>query len=139
VRETNATNATQESEAERSARQTEGIPVQIRHENTDQVGRRLVFHMRERFSESGLFRLSDKEEVKLILQVKSRNEFPDRPGLCSVYAMTWTFSYGGDVLSNYLESQAGIASMKRLEGTAEEFVARTYDIYSEYSYLFQED
>jgi len=135
----NATNRTEGTRADRAAEQKGNVPVRIVHENTDQVGRRLVFHMRERFSESGIFRLSDGEEVKLILQVKTRNEFPDRPGMSSIYSVTWTFSYGGDVLSNYLESRTGIAISNRLGETAEEFVAQTYEIYSRYSYLFQEE
>lgn len=139
ARQDNATSETQQRVTERTSPDTKETPVQIRHDNTDQVGRRLVFHMRERFNQSGLFRLSDREEEKIILHVKSQTEFPDRPGMSSIYAITWTFSYGGDVLSNYLQSRTGIAGTEGLESLAEEFVARTYEISNRYSYLFEEE
>ena len=139
ARQDTAANQTEERLAEKTPRDTEGVPVQIRHENTDRVGRRLVFHIRERFSRSSLFRLSDKEEKKIILYVKSQKEFPGRPGVSSIYAATWAFSYGGDVLSNYLQSETGIAGTESLGDAAEEFVARTYEVYSRYSYLFEQE
>jgi hypothetical protein len=139
ARQDNASEQAKEGPAVQARSEDKSVPVQIRHENTDRVGRRLVFHMRERFSQSNLFRLTDKEEKKLILYVKTRKEFPGRPGISSVYAATWAFSYGGDVLSNYLRNKAGIAGAESLGALAEELVARTYEVYTRYSYLFQED
>ena len=139
ARQDNATNETGERLSDRTSRESGRTPIQIRHENTDRVGRRLVFHMRERFNESGLFRLSDRDEEKIILHVKTRTEFPDRPGIGSIYAVTWTFSYGGDVLSNYLQSRTGIAGAEALKGLAEELAAQTHGISSRYSYLFKQD
>ncbi|MCF8029931.1 MAG: hypothetical protein K9K39_03465 [Desulfohalobiaceae bacterium] len=139
ARQDNASNKTEEDLLGKAIQRTKAVPVQIKHDSTDQAGRRLIFHIRERFSESGLFRLSDKEEQKIVIHMESRREFPDRPGISSIYAATWTFSYGEDVLSNYLESRTGIAGMESLGATAEEFVARTYEIYSRYSYLFEEE
>lgn len=139
VRQDNATNQTRERLADRSSKESVRTPIQIRHENTDRVGRRLVFHMRERFNESGLFRLSDKEEEKIVLHVTTRTEFPDRPGISSIYAITWTFSYGGDVLSNYLQSRTGIAGAEALKSLAEELAAQTHEISARYSYLLEED
>ena len=139
ARQDNASNQTLERLAVRTAKESGRTPIQIRHENTDRVGRRLVFHMRERFNESGLFRLSDREEEKIVLHVKTRTEFPDRPGISSIYALTWTFSYGGDVLSNYLRSRTGIAGSEALKSLAEELAAQTQEISTRYSYLFEED
>ena len=138
ARQDNASNKTEDLLG-KAIQRSKAIPVQIKHDSTDQAGRRLIFHIRERFSESGLFRLSDKEEQKIVIHMETRMEFPDRPGISSIYAVTWTFSYGEDVLSNYLESRTGIAGMESLGATAEEFVARTYEIYSRYSYLFEEE
>lgn len=138
ARQDNASNKTEDFPG-KTIQRTKAIPVQIKHDSTDQAGRRLIFHIRERFSESGLFRLSDKEEQKIVIHIESRMEFPDRPGISSIYAATWTFSYGEEVLSNYLESSTGIAGMESLGATAEEFVARTYEISSRYSYLFEEE
>ena len=139
ARQDNATDPAEEGHVDKTSSNAEGVPIQIRHENTDRVGRRLVFHMRERFSQSNLFRLTDSEEKKIILYVKSQKEFPGRPGISSIYAATWAFSYGGDVLSNYLQSRTGIAGTENLGDTAEEFVASTFEVYSRYSYLFQEE
>lgn len=139
ARQDNATNQTGERLEDRTPGESGKTPIQIRHENTDRVGRRLVFHMRERFNESGLFRLSDREEEKIILHVKTRTEFPDRPGISSIYAVTWTFSYGGDVLSNYLQSRTGIAGGEALKSLAEELAAQTHEVSTRYSYLFEEE
>lgn len=139
ARQDNATNQTRKRPADKTSGESWRTPVQIRHENTDRMGRRLVFHLRERFNLSGLFRLSDRDEEKIILHVKTRTEFPDRPGISSIYAVTWTFSYGGDVLSNYLESRTGIAGAEALKGLAEELAAQTHEISARYRYLFEEE
>ena len=114
------------------------VPIRVTHENTDQLGRQLVFHMRERFSSSELFRLSEESEEKILIRVGSQVEFQGRQGLSSVYAVIWTFSYGRDVLSNYLESDTGIVTKNRVKAEAEDLVARTYEVYNRYSYLMEE-
>lgn len=117
------------------------IPVMViyNNNNMDSLGRRLVFTMRERFNKSELFRLSGYDEQKIRIVVKSAEEFQGRPGLSSVYSIVWNFSYGKDVLSSYLSSQVGFVPHDGITDKAESLVARTDEIYTQYSYLFEED
>ncbi len=115
------------------------VPVMIVHNDTDSLGRRLIFTMRERLNKSDLFRLSGYNEKKLKIFITTQNEFKGRPGLSSIYAAAWSFSYGENLLSNFLESETGVIESNALEAQAENLVARTYEIYSQYSYLFEEE
>jgi hypothetical protein len=115
------------------------IPVMVVHKGMDSLGRRVVFNLRERFNSSELFRLSGYKEKKIKLIISSQEEFRDRPGLSSIYSMVWTYSYGEDVLSNYLQSEVGIISANAISDLAETLAARTDEIYYNYSYLFEEE
>lgn len=114
------------------------IPVMVEYEDMDSLGRRMVFSLRERLSRSDLFRLSGYKERKLKLFISSQDEFQGRPGLSSVYSLVWAYSYGEDVLSNYLEHQVGIIKANALEELVETIVARTDEISMEYGYLFED-
>lgn len=114
------------------------IPVMVEYEDMDSLGRRMVFSLRERLSRSDLFRLSGYKERKLKLFISSQDEFQGRPGLSSVYSLVWAYSYGEDVLSNYLEHQVGIIKANALQELVETIVARTDEISMEYGYLFED-
>ena len=114
------------------------IPVMVVHEGMDSLGRRVVFNLRERFNASDLFRLSGYKEKKIKLIITSQEEFKDRPGLSSIYSIVWTYSYGEDVLSNFLQSEVGIISANSISDLAETLAARTDEIYYDYSYLFED-
>lgn len=114
------------------------IPVMVVYEDMDSLGRRMVFNIRERLNKSDLFRLSGYKERKLKLFVSSQEEFQGRPGLSSIYTVVWTYSYGEDVLSNYLAHQVGIIKSNALDELVETLVARTDEISMQYSYLFEE-
>ncbi len=114
------------------------IPVMVVHKGMDSLGRRVVFNLRERFNGSDLFRLSGYKEKKIKLILSSQEEFRNRPGLSSIYSIVWTYSYGEDVLSNYLQSEVGIISANSISDLAETLAARTDEIYYNYSYLFEE-
>ncbi|MFP4630152.1 MAG: hypothetical protein ACLFMQ_05430 [Desulfohalobiaceae bacterium] len=119
--------------------ETGKVPVMVEYQDLDSLGRRLVFNIRERFNSSDLFRLSGYQEQKLKIVISSQEEFPSRPGLSSIYSIVWTFSYGEDVLDNYLQTEVGQISSQGLRDLAEDLVAKTDRIYSEYSYLFEEE
>ncbi|MFO8032618.1 MAG: hypothetical protein R6U22_08745 [Desulfohalobiaceae bacterium] len=115
------------------------VPVMVEYQDMDSLGRRLVFNIRERFNKSDLFRLSGYQEEKIKIMISSQEEFPSRPGLSSIYSIVWTFSYGQDVLDNYLQAEVGQISNQGLTELAEDLVAKTDRIYTDYSYLFEED
>jgi len=114
------------------------IPVMVDYEDMDSLGRRMVFSLRERLNKSDLFRLSGYKEKKLKIFIASQEEFQGRPGLSSIYSLVWTFSYGQDVLSNYLDHQVGIIRGNALDELVETLVARTDEISMEYGYLFED-
>ena len=114
------------------------IPVMVVYQDMDSLGRRMVFQLRERLSRSDLFRLSGYKERKIKIFVSSQEEFQGRPGLSSIYTLVWTYSYGEDVLSNYLQHQVGIVKSNAIEDLVETLVARTDEISMQYSYLFEE-
>ncbi len=116
--------------------QEDKVPVLVEYDDMDNMGRRLVFNLRERFSASELFRLSNEQGEKIKVIISSQEEFPARPGLSSIYSIVWTFSYGDDVLDNYLEMEVGQISNQYLPRLAESLVAKTDEIYNRYSYLF---
>ena len=115
------------------------IPVMDVYQDMDSLGRRLVFNLRERFNTSDLFRLSGYKERKLKIYISSQEEFQARPGLSSIYSLVWTYSYGEDVLSNYLAHQVGIIKSNAVQDLVETLVARTDEISMQYSYLFEEE
>jgi hypothetical protein len=115
------------------------VPVMVEYQDMDSLGRRLVFTLRERFNKSDLFRLSGYQEEKIKIIISSQEEFPSRPGLGSIYSIVWNFSYGQDVLDNYLQAEVGQVSSQNLKDLAEDLAAKTDRIYTEYSYLFEEE
>lgn len=121
-----------------STAQSQQTPVSIQYTESDNLGRRLVLNLRERISKSRLFRLASGNEQTIQVVISSRDEFEGRPGLSSVYSVVWTFSYGQDVLSNYLEGELGFVRPDEIAETAETLVARTDEIARQYSYLFEE-
>ncbi len=129
----------QEQQVPKEVAQTDKIPVMVEYQDTDSLGRRLVFNMRERFNKSDLFRLSGYQEEKIKIIISSKEEFPSRPGVSSIYSIVWTFSYGEDVLDNYLQAKVGQISSQGMSELAEDMVAQTDRIYTEYSYLFEEE
>jgi len=118
--------------------QSEKMPVNIQYEEGDNLGRRLVLNLRERFDKSRLFRLASGSERTIQIILTTREEFQGRPGLSSVYSAVWTFSYGEDVLSNYLEGQLGFVRPGEVVELAETLVARTDEVAAQYSYLFED-
>ncbi len=128
----------QDKNAPQEVKEKGKIPVMIVYKEKESLGRRLIFTMRERFNSSEIFRLSGYNEKKIKIIVSTKEEFPSRPGLCSIYSIVWNFSYGQDLLSNYLTNKVGIISGKSMKELAESLVAQTDKIYLQYSYLFEE-
>ena len=120
-------------------REKPGFPIQVVHEDTDHLGIELAYNMRDAFNRSSLFNLTDGRSKKIKLIVKTREEFADRPYMSSVYTLIWTFSYGEDVLANYLETETGFVDSLSVDSLAKILVAKSHDVASEYAYLFEED
>jgi hypothetical protein len=111
--------------------------VSIEHRGTDDVGARLVFHLKEIFNRSSLFKLTAKDEKKLRMIVTTRDEFQGRPGLSSAYAVAWLYSETEETLKYYLSGDVGLVASNGVEQAAEALAAETEKVSAKYSYLFE--
>ena len=115
----------------------EAVPVAVVHDGDDPVGIQLAFSLKETFSRSPLFRLAGAEEKKISVRVATRAEFPGRPGLGTVYALTWVYSERPDVLGFFLDAQVGAALRDEVNDAAKAVAARTDEVAARYGYLFE--
>ena len=81
-------------------------------------------------------RLSNREEKKIVLVLTTREEFPGRPNLCSIYAVTWLFSAKEGSLKYFLSTETGIVDATGLDQAAETILGRTDKLATTYGYLF---
>lgn len=111
-------------------------PVAIEHDDNDLVGTRLVYRLKEMLGRSSLMQPTNKDEKKLILVLKTKEEFPGRPGLTSIYSISWLFSSREGALRYYLTAEAGIVDSASIDQTAETILGKTDKLASTYGYLF---
>lgn len=112
-------------------------PVVVEHDDADPLGARLAYHLKELLGRSSRMRPTDKDEKKLVLVLKTKEEFPGRPNLCSIYSISWLFASRDGALKYFLTSEAGIVDASGIDQTAETILAKTDKLTSTYSYLFQ--
>jgi hypothetical protein len=112
-------------------------PIMVEHQGSDNVGGRLAYQLKELLEKSALFRLTNKDEKKLKLLLISKEEFPGRPNMSSVYSAVWTYSENDGTLKYYLASDVGLISAAAVKEEAEALVGRTHESLTSYSYLFE--
>lgn len=108
----------------------------VDHDDTDPLGARLAFRLKEMLGRSALMTLSNKDEKKIVIVLKTKEEFPGRPNLCSIYAVSWLFSAKEGSLKYFLTSEAGIVDSAGLDQTAETLIGKTGKLAATYGYLF---
>lgn len=124
--------------ADKSDPQTSLLPpVSIEHGDADPVGTRLAYQVKELVGRSSLMRLSTKDEKKIVLVMKTSEEFTGRPAVSSIYSAIWLYSAKTGSLRYYLTSQTGIADAASLNQTVESILTQTDKVAETYSYLFQ--
>ena len=109
----------------------------VEQRGTDEVGARLVFHVKELFNKKSLFSLSTKDGKKLKLILTTREEFPERPALGTVYAAVWVYSESEATLKYFLDSRVGAVDASQAAQVAEALAAATDDLAAKYAYLFE--
>ncbi len=119
--------------SDEAARKT---PVAIDHDDNDAVGTRLAYRLKELLGRSSLMQPSAKDEKKIVLVLKTKEEFPGRSGLSSVYSVSWLFSSKEGALKYFLTSEAGIVDSADIDQTAETLLGRTDKLAATYGYLF---
>jgi hypothetical protein len=132
-----AQNATRIEKKPVTAGSKRTTPISVVHGNLDALGTRLVFHLKDAVNTSSLFRLTDADEKKIQLLVTTKEEFPSRPTIGSIYSVIWIFSAGSDVLTHYLDNEVGVVTPETVNEVAEALAARTDVVASGYLYLFE--
>lgn len=112
------------------------LAITVEHDDTDPLGARLAYRIKEMLGRSSLMALSNKDEKKIVITLKTKEEFPGRPNLCSIYSVTWLFSAREGSLKYYLNAEAGIVDNTDLDQTAETILAKTDKLAGTYGYLF---
>ncbi len=111
--------------------------VSVRSEGTDSIGARLGTALKESFNASNLFRLSEQDEGKLLLLVRTAPEFPSRPSVGSVFSVTWAYSQADNTLPMILGQDLGTVSDESLRDLVARLVERTDGISVKYKYLWK--
>jgi hypothetical protein len=110
--------------------------VAVEHEGTDTLGAKLAFQLKGTFNSSSLFTLTDKDQPKLRLFIATKEEFPSRPHIASVYSLVWAFSQGEGTLNFLLAREVGVVDAGELEALVAKTAEYTDGIAAKYSYLF---
>lgn len=120
--------------AKAAMRQTQ---IALQHEGTDSVGARLATRLKEMFNASNLFQLNEKDAPKVRILLGTRPEFPERPGMGSIYSVTWVFSQSESHLGYLLARDLGALSPDEVDDLAAKIAERTDGIAVKYGYLLQ--
>ncbi|UJX41503.1 hypothetical protein K9F62_02045 [Desulfovibrio sp. JY] len=112
------------------------IPVAIEHDDSDPLGARLAYRIKEMLGRSSLMQPSSKDEKKIVIAIKTKEEFPGRPNVASIYSISWLFSSKEGSLKYFLTSEAGIVDAPGMDQTAEEILGKTDKLATTYGYLF---
>lgn len=109
-------------------------------EGTDSIGARLSTQLKERFNQSSLFHLNseeEKDEPELRLLLSTTPEFPDRPGIGSIFSVCWVFSQGRGYLGYLLGREIGTVNAEDMPALVDKLVERTDGIAARYSNLWK--
>lgn len=112
------------------------LPVAVEHDDSDPVGTRLAYQLKERLGRSSLMQPTNKDEKKIVIVLKTREEFPGRAGVGSIYSASWLFASRDGSLRYFLASEAGIVDGVSVDQTAEALLGKTDKLASTYGYLF---
>jgi hypothetical protein len=118
--------------------QEAATPVSVSHQGADGLGARLAYQLKETFNGSSLFTLTELDQRKIRLLLKTREEFPGRPLLGSIYSATWVFQASENMLGHFLMSEVGFLEEGEADKAAEQLTAVTQEVAERYAYLFEE-
>jgi hypothetical protein len=117
--------------------ETRSTAVAVIHEGVDSIGARLATRLKEALNASNLFRLEEKDQPKMRLLLNTLSEFPSRPGVGSVYSVTWAFSQSEGHLAYLLARDVGVLTMEDVDALVYRLLERTDGFGVKYGYLFK--
>lgn len=112
------------------------IPVAIEHDDGDPLGARLAYRVKELLGRSSLMQPTSKDEKKIVIVLRTKEEFPGRPNVASIYSIAWLFSSKEGSLKYFLTSEAGVVDVPGMDQTAETILGKTDKLATTYGYLF---
>jgi len=112
-------------------------PVFVEHRGDDSLGARLALRLKEIFNQSSLFAYTTEDQRKVKVLLVTREEFPGRARLGSIYAATFIYQASETMLAHHLATDLGFIAPGELDGLAEELAARTETVADRYAYLFE--
>lgn len=112
------------------------VPVSVLHNGDDSIGAKLASELKNAFNTSSLFKLTENDEPKLRVLLKTIPEFPSRPAVGSAYSLVWVFSRNADSLEHFLVQETGVVSMDDISGMVPRILERTDGLSVKYAYLF---
>lgn len=113
------------------------VPVSVLHTGEDSIGAKLASELKNAFNTSSLFKLTENDEPKLRLLLKTTPEFPSRPAVGSAYSLVWVFSKSADSLEYLLVHETGVVDMDGIADLAARILERTDGLSVKYAYLFE--
>ncbi|SDF78264.1 hypothetical protein [Desulfovibrio legallii] len=114
--------------------------VSVALDGSDSIGARLGMRLKERFNQSSLFTLNDDEDKdvpKLYLMLDTKPEFPGRPTVGSIYAVSWVFKQGKGYLGYLLARDLGAVGAEDIDALVDKLAERTDGIAAKYSSLWK--
>lgn len=113
-----------------------GTPVLVEHTGSDILGARLAFALKEILARSAQFRVTAGNEKKLLVLLGTKEEFPGRPGLGSVYTAVFCYSESEATLKYHLDNTGGVVQADGVDDLARLLANRTAEVAARFAYLY---
>ncbi len=110
--------------------------ITIEHDGSDSLGSALNMKLKERFNESNLFSLEEKDVPKFRILLSTVPEFKDRPYVGSAYSVVWVFSQSDGTLRHYISRELGVFTPQDIDALVTKILEKSDGLAVRYAYLF---
>jgi hypothetical protein len=114
------------------------FPLDIQARGSDQSGTLLSYKLKEEVIASRLFELTASEKKKFVLHIISQPEFPDRPGIASIYSIVLVFQEDAGTLTYFLNHYQGQVHPEGVQAEMRRILEWTYSNLKRFHYLLEE-
>jgi hypothetical protein len=128
----------QTSDAKPSDEAIGKFPLDIQAKGSDQSGTLLSYKLKEEVIASRLFELTASEKKKFVLHIASQPEFPDRPGIASIYSIVLVFQEDAGSLTYFLNHYQGQVHPEGVPAEMRRILEWTYSNMKRFHYLLDE-
>lgn len=114
------------------------FPLDIQSKGSDQSGTLLSYKLKEEIIASRLFELTASEKKKFVLHVLTQPEFPDRPGIASMYSIVLVYQEDAGTLTYFLNQYQGQVHAEGVDAEMRRILEWTYSNLKRFHYLLVE-